>query len=260
MHFACAATNLFNAIVNCFRYESMLPEDLRRVLETAPIAYLPVGPLEWHGEHLAYGCDPIRAGWLLEQLWKNLGGVLLPTMFLGTDGMKPAANGELWGMEMAAGEPLPGGTFLPTDIFAAMIRHTLKFLERNGFRLCVTCTGHQAPEQIQALEKLEAESRDRPMRVIAWQSGRVIKADGKPDEIAHAAFEETSELMHIDPSLVRMHRAGAAAADRKLGLTADALSACSAAAGQQRLELEVRQLKAATLKLCNEIGLEPTPT
>ena len=234
----------------------MVPEELRKVLATAPLAYLPVGPLEWHGEHLSYGCDPIRAGWLLERLWKDLGGVLLPTLYLGTDGVKRTGDTELWGMEMAAGEPLPGGTFLPADVFAAAIKHTLSFLERNGFRLCIVCTGHQAPEQIQAMEKLESESRHRAMRVIAWQSGRVIKANGQPDEIGHAGFEETSELMHIDPALVRMHRAGTAAADRKLGLTADTLSACSADAGRQRLELELQQLKSAVANLCRDIGLK----
>lgn len=240
-----------------FRYEAMLPEDLRKALASAPLAYLPVGPLEWHGEHLAYGCDPIRAAWLLEKLWTELGGVLLPTLYLGTDGVKRCGDTELWGMEMFAGEQLPGGTFLPADVFSSAIAHTLNFLERNGFRLCIVCTGHQAPEQVQALEKLEAESRGRPLRVLAWQSGRVIKADGKPDEIGHAGVEETSELMHIDPALVRPQKIGTAAADRKLGLTPDALSSSSAGAGRQRLELELAQLKVAVQKLCAEIGLCP---
>ena len=262
MSFAYDAGNLFNAIrsMNCFRYESMVPEDLRNILASVPLAYLPIGPLEWHGEHLAYGCDPIRAAWLLENLWKEVGGVLLPTLYLGTDGVKRSGNVELWGMEMFAGEPLPGGTFLPADVFSAVVSHTLNFLERNGFRLCITCTGHQAPEQIQALEKLESEFQSRTMRVIAWQSGRIIKPDGTPDEIGHAGFEETSELMHIDPALIRPHRIGTAPADQKLGLTPSTLSQASATAGQQRLELEHRQLKTAVMKMCREIGLAILPT
>jgi hypothetical protein len=34
------------------RYDELLPHEFRKRLAERPIAYLPLGTLEWHGEHL----------------------------------------------------------------------------------------------------------------------------------------------------------------------------------------------------------------
>ncbi|MBM3477147.1 MAG: creatininase family protein, partial [Armatimonadetes bacterium] len=43
------------------RYEEMLPDELREVIRAAPVAYVPLGSLEWHGYHLPVGNDAIKA-------------------------------------------------------------------------------------------------------------------------------------------------------------------------------------------------------
>ena len=40
-------------------YEEMTPAEFRARLVAAPIAYLPLGTLEYHGEHLPFGVDEI---------------------------------------------------------------------------------------------------------------------------------------------------------------------------------------------------------
>ncbi|MFN3699411.1 MAG: creatininase family protein, partial [Dictyoglomus sp.] len=52
----------------------MFPHQLREILLKNPIVYLPVSPLEWHGEHLVFGTDPFRAKMVLERVWEELGG------------------------------------------------------------------------------------------------------------------------------------------------------------------------------------------
>ncbi|MDX6579925.1 MAG: hypothetical protein QOJ47_1474, partial [Gaiellales bacterium] len=34
------------------RYERLRPAELRSLVDATPLAYLPIGPLEFHGEHL----------------------------------------------------------------------------------------------------------------------------------------------------------------------------------------------------------------
>ena len=37
------------------RYAELLPHEFRTRLAQRPVAYLPLGTLEWHGEHLPLG-------------------------------------------------------------------------------------------------------------------------------------------------------------------------------------------------------------
>ena len=43
------------------RYELMRPAELIRRREACPLAYLPLGPIEWHGWHNPSGLDGIKA-------------------------------------------------------------------------------------------------------------------------------------------------------------------------------------------------------
>jgi creatinine amidohydrolase len=38
-------------------YERLTPVDFESRVEAAPIAYLPLGTIEWHGPHLPLGSD-----------------------------------------------------------------------------------------------------------------------------------------------------------------------------------------------------------
>ena len=43
------------------QYETMLPHEIVAARNEFPVAYLPVGGVEWHGRHLAVGNDTIKA-------------------------------------------------------------------------------------------------------------------------------------------------------------------------------------------------------
>ena len=42
------------------QYELMLPFEFERRIRRFPLIYVPVGSLEWHGEHMALGNDAIK--------------------------------------------------------------------------------------------------------------------------------------------------------------------------------------------------------
>jgi creatinine amidohydrolase len=43
------------------RFEEMFPWEIAAAMVEAPLCYLPLGTLEWHGEHAAVGLDALKA-------------------------------------------------------------------------------------------------------------------------------------------------------------------------------------------------------
>ena len=43
------------------RFEEMFPWEIAAAMAEAPLCYLPLGTLEWHGEHAAVGLDALKA-------------------------------------------------------------------------------------------------------------------------------------------------------------------------------------------------------
>ena len=64
-------------------YEELCPEEFKERLKECPIAYLPLGTLEWHGPHLPLGADGIQPLGLFVRVAEKIGGIVLPTLFLG---------------------------------------------------------------------------------------------------------------------------------------------------------------------------------
>jgi hypothetical protein len=59
-------------------YTRLTPTDFRKRIGEAPIAYLPLGTLEWHGEHLPLGSDGMQSFSFMKDLAREVGGIVLP--------------------------------------------------------------------------------------------------------------------------------------------------------------------------------------
>lgn len=80
------------------RYELMLPHQLRHAIEQRWPVVLPVGVLEYHGEHLALGMDTLAVVRILELLEKEMALVILPSFYYGASSYAvapPERNGSL---------------------------------------------------------------------------------------------------------------------------------------------------------------------
>ena len=65
------------------RYELMLPHQIRKAIaENWPVA-LPLGVLEYHGEHMAVGMDTLAVIKTLELYEKEADIVILPSFYYG---------------------------------------------------------------------------------------------------------------------------------------------------------------------------------
>jgi creatinine amidohydrolase len=122
-------------------YAELTPHAFRLRLAAAPIAYLPLGTLEWHGEHLPLGADGLQAQGVFVQLAHEVGGIILPPLFMGPDSSQVADGRPYYGMDtygFPPGQPeqLTGSAYwLPADLFTLLLENILQRLARAGFKV-----------------------------------------------------------------------------------------------------------------------------
>lgn len=196
------------------RYSELIPQEFRERLAAAPIAYLPLGTLEWHGEHLPLGADGIQAEGFFCRLAAEVGGIVLPMLFLGPDRMREEGGRELYGMDICQDmEPaqrppvqqLPGSAYwIPTPTFEVLLEAILKQLRRAGFRIVV---GHgHGPSTAFFREHAAAWREKFGLECFTCWGSPADHEAGLGIQTDHAATNETSLVMALRPDLVRMDR------------------------------------------------------
>jgi len=73
-------------------WERLLPAEFRQAMADLPVVFLPMGTVEWHGEHNALGLDSLKAHALCVRAAQRAGGgVAHPPVYGGMGGLdKPA--------------------------------------------------------------------------------------------------------------------------------------------------------------------------
>ncbi len=65
------------------RYERLRPTHLRARREACPLAYIPIGTLEWHGHHNPVGLDTLKSHALSMRCAQANGGFVFPPLWYG---------------------------------------------------------------------------------------------------------------------------------------------------------------------------------
>jgi len=138
-------------------YIELTPSQFRARLAAAPIAYLPLGTLEWHSEHLPLGTDGIISGGFFDALASRVGGIVLPMLFLGPDRVREDGRNP---PDIAELQRRYEVSVFPTVVIAAP----------DG-RLIAKHEGFRSP---QALAEFLAEAAGVPQSVVA-------RAEAHPD-------------------------------------------------------------------------------
>ncbi len=264
---------------NSFRFERLNPSQLAKAVRTRPIAWLPIGPLEWHGEAIALGCDPLIGTAVVEQAWRKAGGVLLPTLYAGVGSVdkKGYLSGffEQFGIDSCMGGHNPGSVYNRPLSFELVINDILFFLEYAGFKLCVLNSWHGDGWHIAILKKIEENWRGRPMRFVYWSNHekslkpypkawtREINRTGVAWNVpsgSHGDFNEASCMGAIDPALVDKRLFGRAKRDRSLGIRSENAALIDYDKGKKILGFQAKRMAAEVSRLCAEILKSPETT
>ncbi|MFH1539786.1 MAG: creatininase family protein [bacterium] len=166
------------------QFEQMRPAELEALVQDRPLAWLPVGTLEWHGRHLPVGLDALKAHALCCRIAERAGGAVLPANYHSILGML-----------------FPWTFRYPNSVFSGAVTTTLRHLKKYGFKVMFIITGHYPARQVLYLIAL-AESfmaAHNAVVVALPEFGMAQEAGYNGD---HAAKWETSIMMELFPELV----------------------------------------------------------
>ena len=185
------------------RFDELFPHEFRSRLGERPIAYLPLGTIEWHGEHIALGADAIQSESLMCECARRLGGIVMPPIHLGPDRAKPMEDGSvLIGMDYAdtttPPRQLDGSCYwIPPGLHDTIVDAILTQLKRCGFK-AVFADGHGPSRWAWVANLAEREARfDLKLFGVTKQIGGAWRS-----QMDHAGKNETSLMMHYRPKLV----------------------------------------------------------
>lgn len=193
-----------------YRYELMRPDEIVAARDKCPVAFLPIGPLEWHGPAMPFGTDALQAAAVAEGAVKKLGvGVLLPTLYFGTERARTPdilRNIGFEGDEYIIGQDFPKNTipslYAREEVFAATVSEYIRMLEKQGFKLIVLVNGHGADGQNASLDRLmrqfNGESKTAKV-IVPGFFAPLNKKDGV--NMGHATVLETSIMMYLTNSV-----------------------------------------------------------
>jgi creatinine amidohydrolase len=171
--------------MNFIRYEESRPQQMREMMKKAPVAYVPLGALEWHGEHGPLGLDGLKAHALCEAAAEITGGVVFPSVYWGAFGTVP----------------FPFTFHFKKSGINYLVRESLRQLEGMGFMVVVLLTGHYPPAQIKLLRK-ECRRFNKKGKALALGAPEQVFAVDLDYFGDHAGMWETSLMLAIRPELV----------------------------------------------------------
>jgi len=159
-------------------------------IDESPIAYIPLGAIEFHGPHLPIGLDGLIAHSLCLASAAETGGIVLPVIYHGTGG----EHGDYpWTLMMPDSEAL-----------SAVLNLTLNRLRELGVKRVVILSGHSAIEQKRFLDELASRwelAENTSLFVSAVTVADCPKVPIRPD---HAGAFESLLLAATNPELVRL--------------------------------------------------------
>jgi creatinine amidohydrolase len=178
------------------RLEFLRPREIEEARAVCATIFQPLGTIEWHGVHNVVGVDAVKAHELCVRAARQGGGVVAPALYGGVGGLN---------------EP---HTFImdpENDVFSRLLRPWLEQLcremARDGFRAIIILTGHYgAAQQIVVRETAVRMSRALAIPVLGTPEYWLALDEGYTGD--HAAWGETSLMMHLFPDTVDLSRLG----------------------------------------------------
>ncbi len=176
------------------QWERMLPAEFRLAFEKLPVVFLPLGTVEWHGEHDALGLDALKAHALCIRAAKKSGGIVHPPLYGGMGGLNKPATVKM--------EP---ENSWENYLLRPWLEKMCSEFHRLGFKAIIMLTGHYGHNQqivvrevaTRMTERLQISVLGIPEYWLALDAGYLGD---------HAGIGETSLLWHLEPDLVAIDR------------------------------------------------------
>jgi creatinine amidohydrolase len=195
--------------VDKVQFEEMFPWELAQALTEKPIGYVPLGALEWHGEHNAVGLDAIKAHAVCIQAARRSGGVVVPPLYWATDSREDLDDDAYLtgGVEHGERYHVPGNMFwLRPQTYYHLLLDIYEAMRRRGIRVIVVVAGHWSKGTLPTIRASGKQfiAQHPAIKWVLLTDQEVVPDLYYPHE--HAAGGETSLLMAIRPELVDLSK------------------------------------------------------
>ncbi len=198
---------------------------------------VPTGGLEQNGRHMITGKHNIIVAETARRVARELGDALVAPV------MPYVPQGKVW--PRTGNMAYPGTVSLSDDVFQTVLIGIAESFKVQGFKTIVLIGDHGGNQEPQrrVAERLSSDWARDGVRVVhaaayyfANGGDAMLKAEGETDRTlgTHAGIRDTSELMAIDPTAVRL----ADARTDTDGATGDA-SRATAARGEKLLAMKI---------------------
>ena len=169
----------------------LVPEEIRAHLTRDPRLLIPVGTCEQHGPHLPLGCDTLIVERLADDLSAEFQLLRAPTVE--------------YGVNTATRRPYPGNATVRRKTLHRWMNDLLGSWEETGVEQFIILTAHGHDPHQEALSTL----RTNRARVFTVDVFALDLSDQllDPDSPMHGGELDTSLLLYLAPSLVRMELA-----------------------------------------------------
>lgn len=176
-------------------WERLFPAEFRQAMADLPVVFLPLGTVEWHGEHNALGLDSLKAHALCVRAAQRAGGGVV----------HPPVYGGMGGLDKPATVVMEPELAWENHLLRPWLEQLCAELHRNGARAIVMLTGHYGHNQ-QIVVRETAVRMTRRLRIPVLGTPEYWLAHDAGYIGDHAGIGETSLLLHLHPDLVRMDR------------------------------------------------------
>jgi len=185
------------------RIDRLRPREVAERMAAGPVAWIPLGAVEYHAEHLPFGTDGFTATAVVERAARIAGGVVLP-----------------WSALTIGTLALPWSLRYDADLVERALRSTIEQAAAHGARVVVVHTGHGPLDLNHLIKRVCAETE---ARIAATPGNAGFRAYGLcylelnaalgtglgtewPVAVDHGAVMETSWALAVAPDLVALER------------------------------------------------------
>lgn len=170
--------------------ERMKPKELNAVRDRFPVAYIPIGAIEFHGYHLPVGLDTLKSHGLLCRVAEEIGGLVVPPIFYGNGG----GHSDFDWTWMLDGE-----------VLIQILLTTIHGLEKSGCKVIVILSGHYPNDQLYPLIQEQYTEQGGQAKLLTLMEYDPYRLAGE-DHGDHASKWETSYMLALGEDLVDMDR------------------------------------------------------
>jgi creatinine amidohydrolase len=230
------------------RYERLRPGQIVARRQECPVAWLPIGTIEWHGEHNPVGLDTLKEHALLEKCAREIGGLVFPPLYYGEhrEQMLMEANASDR-TDIARVMALDPANFRPGYMvesvgeqntnYHRLLLHVFHEIKSLGFTVLVVGCGHYPLiDHARAAAAVFHQTQSRPVMITWAMTGYELVAGQFSPCGDHAGKWETSLLMYLDPGMQDLSTLNTDPAVPPIGASNNGIQEANAEFGRQAAE------------------------